>query len=296
MVVSDTLYRYMNDCIEEYLRRGKQQTAASYTSALKQFSLFMKGKDVRLCELNSDIINGFKEYLVCNKVSHNTIAYYMSALRAVYNRAVKQNIVKNSFPFMEISTRVKPVEIKALSEEELERLRDLDLSQKQPLAFARDMFMLSFYMRGMSYGILAGLRMSDIEDGFITCDKRGVEPIVVKIEPCIREIIDRYSHKTVGTDYLLPIVVGTDRGSNEYTSSVRLLNARLKKIVQILGFDLSLTSAVARHTWASIALKKGVSKQTISRCLGYNTEELTRKYLRNLEQSLIDNASKLVIL
>lgn len=286
----------MGECIEEYIGRGKQHTAASYSSALKQFSLFLKGNDVRLCELSSDIINAFEEFLIANGASHNTVSYYMSALRAVYNRAVKSKLVKNNHPFADISTRVKQVEIKALSEDELGKIRNLDLSQKQSLAFTRDMFMLSFYMRGISYGILSQLRLSDVQNGFISCRKRGVdEPIMVKVEPCIKEIINRYSHKTIGTDYLLPIVVGTERGSSDYTSSVRLLNARLKKIACMIGLETPLSSVVAKHTWATIALKKGISKQTISRCLGYNTEELTRKYLRNLEQSLIDDANKMVI-
>lgn len=287
---------FANVCIDELMRDVKIQTANSYTSAFRRFMMFMGGKDLLLSEVNSKVVLSFKEYLVSEGVLPNTVAYYVSALRSVYNKAVRADLVVNRHPFDVVSTAVTPVKINALDFRTIKQIQTIDLSSKPLLAFARDMFLFSFYTRGMAYCDMALLLIHDVHSGVLTYEKKTLgTKISIKIEPCIQDIIERYSSQTVGTEYLLPIVVGTKKGSSDYRSAVRALNARLKKLAAMLELDFPLTSAVARHSWAAIALQRGVPYQTISRCLGRNTEELSKKYLRLLEQNIMDNANKLVI-
>lgn len=290
------LSQFMMETVEQLKKDGKQQTANSYTSALRHFSAFLKDKDILISDINIEVINSFRDYLVSKEISENSIAYYIRALRAVYNKAVKLRFIKNCHPFEEVSTKVPETKYTVLNAAQLHIIKTFDLSDNASLGFARDMFMLSFYLRGMSYYDMAQLRKSNIRNGAIEYMKKDEEELLrIELEPMIEQIIDRYTLRTIGTDYLLPIVTGTERESINFNSAVRLINLRLKKIARIIKLDVPLTSAVARHSWAMIALQKGLSKKLVGRCLGYKNEYFSQKYFDGLENLIITNANKMVI-
>lgn len=291
-----SIIAYMNDAIEQLKNEGKQQTAMSYSSALRQFATFSKGSDRLLSDITTEVINSFREYLEAQGISENSITYYTRAMRAVYNKAVSQKLTKNNHPFEEISTKVPSTKYTVLNEAQLHTVKAYDLSKNDALAFARDMFLLSFYLRGMSYYDMAQLRKSNIRNGAIEYIKKDEEDILtIEIEPVISEIIDRYTHRTIGSDFLLPIITGTAKESENFNSAVRLINMRLKKVGKLLSLDVSLTSAVARHSWAMLALQKGLSKKLVSRCLGYKNEYFSHRYFDGLENIVITNVNRMVI-
>ena len=57
---------------------------------------------------------------------------------------------------------------RAIPIKEIKVLKELDLSLKPSLDFARDMFMFSFYTRGMSFIDMAYLKKSDLQNGILT--------------------------------------------------------------------------------------------------------------------------------
>jgi integrase len=151
------------------------------------------------------------------------------------------------------------------------------------------MFMLSFYTRGMAFVDIANLKKSSVCNGYLiyTRHKTG-QRLFVKIEPCIRQIIDRYA--TDG-DYLLPILTKT----TNYTNALRTQNSRLQRISKLLGLETPISTYIARHSWASLAKREGVSLQIISESMGHNNETTTRIYLASLDQSVIDNTNALLL-
>lgn len=286
-----TIYEFMSCYIEQLHGAGKKQTANSYTSALARFMDFSQNSEFPLSKINSETIHAFRNYLSEQKVAYNTAIYYLCAIRAVYNKAVKMKIIKNNHPFETISTRVVTPNYVILGEEELKAILKCDLTNHISLAFARDMFMLSFYLRGMSYYDIAQLKIRNIVNGTLVYQNKEAKEIVIKLEPCMLEIIEHYQNKGAKSDYLLPIYGETEN----FSSAVRILNIRLKKIAKLLNLNVALTSATARHSWATMALKKGLSKKVISRCLGHKNEYATHKYLKSLENTLASNINNIVI-
>jgi len=69
----------------------------------------------------------------------------------------------------------------------------------------------------------------------------------------------------------------------------------LKRISEILGLEKSISSYVSRHSWATIALRKGVSVEIISEGMGHENESTTRIYLASLGQSVVDMANAKII-
>ena len=123
----------------------------TYTAALKSFSGFMNNKDI-LCDLlNADLLTEYEAYLKGRGNTPNTISFYMRILKAVYNRAVEDGIAEQRYPFRSVYTGVEKTLKRAISLRDIKRIKGLDLSLNPNLDFARDMFLLGFYTRGMSF-------------------------------------------------------------------------------------------------------------------------------------------------
>lgn len=88
----------------------------------------------------------------------NTISFYMRNLRAVYNRAVEKGLTTQQYPFRHVYTGVDKTVKRAIPIKAIKALKDLDLATNLTLDFARDMFMFSFYTRGMSFVDMAYLK------------------------------------------------------------------------------------------------------------------------------------------
>lgn len=278
---------------------GQFKTADSYSCTLKSFSNFRKGQDLDLSEVTSEEMKHYQSWLKQHGVVANASSFYMRVLRAAYNKAVDKNLVVQQHPFNEVYTGVDKTRKRALSIEVLRLLKELDLSKNKGLAYARDLFMFSFYTRGMSFVDMAHLCKEDIKEGVITYRRKKTgQKLVIGLEPCMEEIIKKYHYLTSGSEYVLPILNPNKSKTLEvqYYNALRYLNIQLKKIEKLLNIShVHLTSYVPRHTWASVARNKGVALSIISEGMGHTSETTTRIYLASLNQVIIDDANHEVL-
>ena len=161
--------------------------------------------------------------------------------------------------------------------------------------YARDMFMFSFYTRGMSFVDMAYLKKKDLQNGVLTYRRQKTHQLLfIKWEKPMQEIVDKYD--TSGSPYLLPIIrnVGKDDW-RQYKNAAHLVNSKLKKIGVQLGLNVPLTTYVARHGWASIAKSKNIPISTISEAMGHDSENTTRIYLASLDTSVVDKANSIIL-
>jgi integrase len=201
-------------------------------------------------------------------------------------------LTEQKSPFSGIYTGIDKTIKRAVNEDVIIQLKNLDLSNNFCLALARDLFLFSFYMRGMSFVDMANLRKGSLKNGYIVYTRsKTKQTLTVKIEDCMQEIIKRYERQTID-DYILPIFTTNNRS---HTSQLRTHNKRLKRISEMLGLEKPLSSYVARHTWATIALRKGVSIEIISESMGHENKTTTRIYLASLGQSVVDKANAEII-
>ena len=158
-----------------------------------------------------------------------------------------------------------------------------------------DMFLLSFYLRGMSIIDMAFLRKTDLINGFIVYRRRKTgQKLTIRWTNEMQLILDKYAVNP--TQYLLPIIKHT--GINEracYRNTAYRININLNRIAQMLNLNFRLTMYVARHSWASVAKAKGVPISVISVGMGHESETTTRIYLSSLDTSVVDRANDLII-
>ena len=289
-----SLFTFMHGVIAQLKQLGKVRTSETYTATLKSFMAFRGEQDVPLNGITSDMMIMYEAYLKTREVRMNTISFYMRNLRAVYNRAVEKGLTAQNYPFRHVYTGVDKTVKRAIPIKAIKALKELDLSMKPSLDFARDMFIFSFYTRGMSFVDMAYLKRTDLQNGILTYRRRKTgQELSIKWEKCMAEIIAKYpENKTV---YLLPIIKEERDERRQYDNALHLVNYRLKELSTMLKLQRPLTMYVARHSWASAAKAKNVPLSVISEGMGHNSDATTQIYLASLETSIVDKANKMIL-
>ena len=238
--------------------------------------------DVRWREIDTDLVKEYEYYLLeeCG-LELNTVSFYMRNLRAVYNRAVEKGLVEEKrFLFKHVYTGVRKTAKRAISPAIIQKIKTLDLSSLPALARSRDYFMLSFYLRGISFVDLSYLKTSDLLGDHLHYHRQKTnQPLYIKWEEQMGDIISK---------------PGRDE-RRQYLNGLHRVNNHLKLIGQMVGCPIKLTTYCARHGWASIARSMDVPLSVISESMGHGSESTTRIYLASLDDTVIDDANRMVI-
>lgn len=290
-----SVFNYMESVIIKLKQKGKARTSETYTATLNSFKKFREDEDLMLDCLTSEIMESYEAWLQRRGVAPNTVSFYTRILRAVYNRAVEQDIIENRNPFKHVYTGVDKTVKRALPLATIKKIKALDLSLNPSLDYARDMFLMSFYLRGMSFIDMAFLKKSDLKNGSVTYRRRKTgQQLIIGWTREMQMILDKYPENA--TDYLLPII--KNPGTNErctYRNMGYNINHNLKKIAKMVGVQIPLTLYVARHSWASAAKAKGIPLSVISEGMGHDSETTTQIYLASLDTSVVDRANSLIL-
>ena len=295
-VNEQSLFNFMQIIINQLQQMGKQRTSETYRCTLKSFMQFRENKDVLLEDIDSDLMLMYEAYLRGRGLTKNSTSFYMRILRAVYNRAVEKDLTANRNPFKHVYTGIDKTIKRAVPLKVIKRIKEMDFSMNPTFDFARDMFLMSFYTRGMSFVDMAYLRKKDLQNGVLSYRRRKTgQQLFVKWEKCMQGIVDKYD--TSQSNYLLPIIKPFSNidERKQYIYAAHNINRCLKIVGKELGLSVSLTLYVARHAWASIAKGKNVPLSVISEGMGHDSEATTRIYLASLDTMAIDKANSMIL-
>lgn len=290
-----SLFNFMQSMIVTLKQRNQLRTAETYKATLNSFKKFRNNEDVMLDAITSDTMMLYESHLKSRGNTPNTISFYMRILRAVYNNAVDNDIIENRNPFRKVFTGAEKTIKRALNLSTIKKIKNLDLSLNPKTDFARDMFMMSFYLRGMSFIDMAYLRKSDLENGRVSYRRRKTgQQLTIEWTKEMQMIIDKYLEPS--TQYLLPIITNEEGNQRRHARNVNeRINHHLKKVAERVGVLSPLTMYCARHSWASAAKAKGIPLSVISEGMGHDSEATTQIYLASLETSVVDKANALIL-
>ena len=312
----DTLFgqksRYLNCAVSEYFQQqidylkniGKVGSAVKYTSCKHLLEQCGLGKK-RFDQMDLQYLQDFEAFLIHKGNTSNSIATKFSVLRAVYNKAVRHKVfaeTENPFKQYNVGRFWKPTRKRAITKEEVHRIQSLELpasTEVYSTAFARDIFLFSYCVAGINFKDIATLRYVDIQNGRIYYQrhKTGKE-LNSPILPQTREILGRYSKSDASPeDYIFPILdrhihKSEQQICNRVHKVIGHVNANLKRIAEMAGLKVNLTTYVARHTFATVLKRSGVNIAIISESLGHSDLETTQIYLDSFENSQIEWAQR----
>lgn len=271
---------------------GRFKSACNMATALRSFQSFLGGKDLRLCDVGSECMKGYQNWLVASGKSLNTVSCYMRSLRALYRKT--GGTCRDAFS--KVFTGHVAAAKKAFLPSDIRKIVSLRLQPGTAEAVARDMFLFCLYCQGMPFVDAAFLKSSQLSNGRITYIRRKTRrPVSVELNPLAEAIVMRYRGKN--NLYMFPIITSCSPAEaySQYRSALRRYNLLLKSVAQKAGLEAALSSYVARHTWASIAYKNDVDMQVISRAMGHSRFSTTMSYISDLGNDRLRRANQLVI-
>lgn len=275
------------------IQQGQNGTAMAYQAVLKKIKSFYNGKHLILDNINNQMVMDFKVFLKEENHKKNTINFYMRIFRAIYNKAMNDGYIETGTnPFRNITFHTEVTPKRAITKAQLRQIVEIDLSDEPHLECARDIFLFSFFTRGMPFVDCAYLKKTDIRKDTIEYSRRKTDQkLSIEISPQIESIVNKYTHIN---NYVLPILDNNDPRSDyeQYRNALRKHNIRLQIIGDRLGIKLS--SYVTRHSWATIAKNKGIPLSVISESLGHASESTTYAYLASFDKSILREANEIV--
>ncbi|WP_262911945.1 tyrosine-type recombinase/integrase, partial [Bacteroides caecigallinarum] len=288
------VFEYLRNQVHRLKQLGRQRCSETMESTLRSFMKFRGGIDLSLSNLSANIFEQYEAYLKGKGVTRNTSSFYMRNFRTAYKLAVEEGLTNDNQPFRKVYTGIDKTLKRAITIDDIRRIKSLDLNSRPPLDYAKDMLLFSFYMRGMSFVDMAYLRKKDLVNGYISYRRKKTgQHLTIEITNEAQCIISKYINTT---QYVLPIITTEDIDARkQYITQLIRVNRHLKVIGKMVNLPIPLSTYVVRHAWATIARDKGINISIISEGLGHNNEMTTRIYLDSIRASKVDEANRSIL-
>lgn len=289
---------YLNSLISLYKENEKEGQAKVYTSAKRFIEIYVPERKVLEFEdITFKLLKTIEYKYIAKDNSFNGLSFYLRTIRAVYNKAIKEwPDLKESYPFSDYKIRQIKTHKTALGRDDMEKLINLPVDHKQINWHGRNLFIFSFYCRGMNLADIAKLKVSDlIGDRIIYKRSKNSKPFSIKITPNIQNIINLYIYGKGNDDYIFPVIRNPRRSHEDQITDFRNeINHSLKRWAKKLGINPSLSFNTARHSWATIGKEMNIPIAAISEGLGHNDIRTTQIYLDSFNDDVIDGANELI--
>ena len=271
----------------------RHKTAYNYLTAVRSLTQFIGNNKWSFADITTSMLERYQRWLCNRGIRLNTVSVYMRTLRALYNRAVENNA---DSPFSAVFTGHEQTAKRSVTESEIRQLLALRLDSQPHLALARDLFVFSFMAMGMPFVDIAYLKWHQINDGVMHYARHKTgHKVCVNVEPCMAEIINR--HAITSSEYVFPLLAGTtaDNVHPTYLKRLRSYNYALRRLSSLINTSRTLSSYVARHSWASLAYRSGIDISLIAKAMGHTKLSTTLIYIRALFDPSLAEANKKVM-
>ena len=297
----ETFQVFADKIIQQMMEANRVGNALVYQTAVNRLITYC-GKDVSFEEVNYKLLDQFSHHLTTSGLKINSVSNYFRSIRAIYNKAIKMKVVDRSlYPFYDISIKSEKTAKRAILKDDIAKLLQIHVEKNSTCWRSLNYFMLSFYLRGISFTDLAYLKHSNIIDGRIEYKRRKThQNYSVKLFPVAESIINQM--KQTECDYLLPVIpfgVKEDsvRAKRIIQQCIKTTNKYLKRLSAEVGLGSSVTTYSSRHSFATIAKRMGYSNELIAEALGHqHGNKVTNIYLDSFEAKVIDEMHQHVIM
>ncbi len=305
--VSDVI-SYFDAYISKLREKGKYNTADGYLYSKKTLIRFYGKDKIPFSFVNIDFLKSYEVWMVRTNRSYTTIGMYLRYLRAIFNQAIADGIIKQEdYPFglnkyqIPKSKNTK----RALTISEIEQIYIYEAEAGSTEEWARDMWIFSYLCNGMNITDVLRLKYKNIEGGKIKFYRKKTstttkerKQITVVITDDVNDIIERWGNKPqMLNSYIFPEL---SEGMNEEEKLRRIKQARktinkyMKRIADKLEIDKEVTTYYARHSFGTVLKRMGVSSEFIKESFGHTSLQTTDNYLDSFEDETLERNAELL--
>jgi len=285
---------------EELTDKNRISTALTYQYTIKSIEDYMKfinRKKLAYLDVTPEWLQSFEDWMTSNNKSLTTTGMFLRNLRTMLNQAIEDGILpRENYPFSKNKYQIPSARNvkKALTIENIKQFIDY-IPKTDAEARAKDLWVFSYLCNGVNIKDVAKLKYKNLDPKRISfvrakterSTKTNQKNITAIRIPEINAIIEKWGNKEMAPEnYVFPILSNDDTPEQEYDKTkqaVKTINKYTKRIGKELGFELSLTTYTARHSFATVLKRSGAPIEFISESLGHNNLRTSESYLDSFE-------------
>ena len=265
-------------------------------SVIAKLKEYVKGSSLAFQDINFDFLIKYERYLK-TKIGNapNTIHKDFRYLRKLFNDAYRQDLIEHKdIPFLKYQMKVQKTERVYLTEEELKLIEDFKPTTGKKIELHKDMFVFAAYAGGPRVSDVLQMKWMDFDGSNInfTIMKTGAQ-LSIRVPNKALAILEKYRpEKPNASGFLFPMLPeGLDMKNERevdsaISSATAYINKNLKIIAKGAGIEKSISFHTSRHTWATRALKKGMSIDKVSKLMGHAAIRETQIYAKIVSSEL----------
>jgi len=274
-----TLNEYMARQIEVDRATLKESTYRRLKSVLRNLNQF---KQVPLMQCDTNLIREYHNFLL-RTMQQSTTGKNHKVISKYLRRAQSEGLIRQN-PYINFKIPAYATRRVYLTASEIEQIRSKHISIER-LAVVRDMF-LFMCNSGMEYIDMMQLtsdNITTINDKFYIVKSRVKVQGEIQAIPLFTEALEIINKYNTGAGYIFP------RRSNQK------LNSYLSELADLCGITKPLSTIIARHTFATNMLNKGMPLESLSHILGHSNPRTTRIYAKMIVSKIENDLSRLGI-
>lgn len=289
-------FKYADKKVESYFNVGHIGTHAKNKSIIKKLSNYMEGKPLTFQEIDLGFILEYEDYLR-DKLSNstNTILKDFKFLKKLFNDTIREDLLEyGQNPFLKYKMRAEKTHREYLTEEELTKFKNVKTKPGSAIELHKNMFLFAASTGGLRVSDILKLKWLNFDGTHLhfTIQKTG-EQISIKIPNQGLEILHKYKPAQNNPDAFIFSCLPENLDLNdsialdlEINRATSYINKNLNSIRALAFIKKKVSFHIARHTWATRALKKGISIDKVSKLMGHSSVKVTQIYAKIVSSEL----------
>ena len=298
-------FKYAKAKLKKLQKTYTVNTYDNYLAQLHKFEKFINDSDLCFHDIDIVLLQDYMNYM-SNTLKNNktTQKLAMIVLSIIFKYAQAESLIEdNHYPFKNLKLEVAPSKRQFLTEQQFEMVRKLKINGIGKKELYRDLFIFSVSAGGLRFSDVISLRWKDYNEAESVINKQIAKSKRIhrlKIGETAVKIINKYkTQNTNPEDLIFPAIKQTnfhslsDEEKDKIIASANsLCRSHLDNIGKELNLPFKLTYHLSRHTFATMALNKGMRIEHVSKLMDHSKISTTQIYAKIIDEELdkaVDN-------
>lgn len=287
-------FGFAGGIVQQYRKEGRIGTYDKNRSVVAKLREYRP--TLTFYDITAEFLMKYEQYL---RIEHgnttNTVGKDMKFIRKVFNDAIRSDVIEvNVSPFRKYKLKEERTHRDYLTEEELKRIEECNVNPGTRIALHRDMFVFATYAGGLRVSDVLQLRWGNFDGSHlhIVIAKTGAQ-VSIKVPNKGLDVIGRYRRENSSKDnFVFPMLRPTLNMNDPValdaaiTSATTQINKNLKTLAKKAEIEKRLSFHISRHSFAVMALRKGISIDKVSKLMAHSSIKETLVYAKIVNEEL----------
>lgn len=292
----EDFFSFANEVVNNYKADGKISTHITHTSTIRTLKEYVKYQSLAFQDITPEFLARYERYLQHTmKLKTNTIHKHLKFFRKLFNDAVRLDKIEYQHnPFPKYKLKLEKTSRSFLSDEELKAIEEVATVPGERMHLHKMMFIFASYTGGLRISDVLKLQWQNFDGSHIhIAIHKTKSQLSIKLPNKAIEIVNAYrTKKSKPTDFIFPMLDNDvdlnnpEEAYSQISSATAYINKNLKLLAKKAGIEKHLSFHISRHTWATRALRKGISIDKVSKLMGHAQLRETQIYAKIVNEEL----------